>query len=242
MLQFFRILRKKLIGQGNLRKYIAYSFGEIVLVALGILLALQVNNWNEGKKRKTTEIETYKELKKDLITTAENLHFLEENKSLTNVYYSIKNKAPLTDALKNSFSNFMLYHPVYSRDNTYQSLKLKGMELLSNTNVKDKIVDLYDTEFKWYTHGYMPIEENIVNNAMNFFTKHFETNTENPSVRSMAVPNDYEALLHNKEFLNLLSIMISNRKGLLNWKNDMTDRLQDLIDEIDNEIIVLESN
>jgi len=50
MLRFFRTLRRKLIEEDNVRKYIWYALGEILLVMIGILLALQVNNWNEGRK------------------------------------------------------------------------------------------------------------------------------------------------------------------------------------------------
>ena len=50
MLKFFRRIRKKLLDEENLRRYLIYSFGEILLVMIGILLALQVNKWNEARK------------------------------------------------------------------------------------------------------------------------------------------------------------------------------------------------
>ena len=49
MLRFFRHIRKKLILQENVKKYIFYALGEILLVMIGILLALQVNNWNQER-------------------------------------------------------------------------------------------------------------------------------------------------------------------------------------------------
>lgn len=55
MIRFFRSLRKKLIEQDNVRKYLLYAIGEIALVMIGILLALQVNNWNEERKIKENE-------------------------------------------------------------------------------------------------------------------------------------------------------------------------------------------
>ncbi|WP_422860313.1 DUF6090 family protein [Flagellimonas sp. S174] len=53
MLRFFKKVRQGLLREGKISKYLLYAFGEIILVVLGILIALQINNWNE--KRKTTE-------------------------------------------------------------------------------------------------------------------------------------------------------------------------------------------
>ena len=52
MLGFLRRLRRKLLDEGHLRKYLVYAVGEIILVVLGILIALQINNWNESQKDK----------------------------------------------------------------------------------------------------------------------------------------------------------------------------------------------
>jgi hypothetical protein len=50
MISFFRTIRLKLLSQNRVTRYLVYAFGEIFLVVIGILIALQVNNWNEGKK------------------------------------------------------------------------------------------------------------------------------------------------------------------------------------------------
>jgi hypothetical protein len=50
MINFFRKIRKQLADQNKPLKYFRYALGEIVLVMVGILLALQVNNWNETRK------------------------------------------------------------------------------------------------------------------------------------------------------------------------------------------------
>jgi hypothetical protein len=52
MFRYFRIIRKKLIEQDNVRKYLLYAIGEVLLVVIGILIALQINNWNEDKQAK----------------------------------------------------------------------------------------------------------------------------------------------------------------------------------------------
>ena len=54
MIKFFRKIRQKLLNENRFSKYLVYAIGEIVLVMIGILLALQVNNWNELRKKKTS--------------------------------------------------------------------------------------------------------------------------------------------------------------------------------------------
>jgi hypothetical protein len=54
MLTFLRKIRWSLLESGSARKYIFYAIGEIALVVIGILIALQINNWNEWKKDRKT--------------------------------------------------------------------------------------------------------------------------------------------------------------------------------------------
>ena len=60
MIKFFRKIRQQLLTQNKFTKYLLYAIGEIILVVIGILIALQVNNYNEAKKQelKTKEILT----------------------------------------------------------------------------------------------------------------------------------------------------------------------------------------
>lgn len=65
MLKFFRKIRKKLLKEGKLKRYFVYAIGEIFLVVIGILIALQINNWNELNKLHQTELETLIDLKNE---------------------------------------------------------------------------------------------------------------------------------------------------------------------------------
>jgi hypothetical protein len=51
MIKFFRKIRQRMIKENRVTKYLLYAIGEIALVMIGILLALQVNTWNEGRKQ-----------------------------------------------------------------------------------------------------------------------------------------------------------------------------------------------
>ena len=50
MIKFFRKIRQKLLSENRISKYLIYAIGEIFLVVIGILFALQINNWNEENK------------------------------------------------------------------------------------------------------------------------------------------------------------------------------------------------
>jgi hypothetical protein len=66
MIGFFRKIRRKLADDNKPMKYMRYAVGEILLVMVGILLALQVNNWNEERKTANVEIQVLKGIQIDL--------------------------------------------------------------------------------------------------------------------------------------------------------------------------------
>jgi len=65
MIKFFNKIRQKMLTQNKFSNYLLYGFGEILLVVIGILIALQINNWNENNKNRSAEKEYQKELLKD---------------------------------------------------------------------------------------------------------------------------------------------------------------------------------
>lgn len=73
MIKFFRSIRQKLIGEGNLKNYLFYAIGEILLVMIGILLALQVNNWNDQRKNLKEEKVILKAIHNDFVSSKKDL-------------------------------------------------------------------------------------------------------------------------------------------------------------------------
>lgn len=63
MIKFFRKIRQNLISEGKTANYIIYAIGEIILIVFGILIALQINNWNELRKQKILERQVYTYIK-----------------------------------------------------------------------------------------------------------------------------------------------------------------------------------
>ena len=66
MLKFFRQIRHRLLAESKISSYLLYAIGEILLVVIGILIALQINNWNEIRKDIKKELIFLKDIKEDL--------------------------------------------------------------------------------------------------------------------------------------------------------------------------------
>ncbi|PWN07297.1 DUF6090 family protein [Rhodohalobacter mucosus] len=86
MITLFRRLRQKFIGEGNTGRYILYAIGEILLVVTGILIALQVNNWNEERRERSTELLYLQSFKEDLDQNMAELDRVIEKTSRVAVY------------------------------------------------------------------------------------------------------------------------------------------------------------
>ena len=78
MLKIFRKIRQQLLSENNFSKYLLYAAGEILLVMIGILLALQVNNWNEHRKNVHKEQTYLQNIKSDLAIELENLRAMDK--------------------------------------------------------------------------------------------------------------------------------------------------------------------
>ena len=73
MIKFFRKIRQNLLLEGKTGRYLKYAIGEIILVVIGILIALQVNNWNELRKQKVIEVEFLKGLKVEMLANRDQM-------------------------------------------------------------------------------------------------------------------------------------------------------------------------
>ena len=80
MFKFFRNIRQSLLMKDKITKYYKYAFGEIVLVVIGILIALSINNWNEARKNRIEQLILINNIIEDL--RLDSIHI---NKSLSEV-------------------------------------------------------------------------------------------------------------------------------------------------------------
>ena len=87
MIKFFRKIRQRLLTENKFSKYLFYAIGEIVLVVIGILIALQINNWNNNRIEDQVETNILKEilvnLKKDVVNMNLKIEF-NNNKAMHN--------------------------------------------------------------------------------------------------------------------------------------------------------------
>ena len=66
MIKFFRHIRQKMLSENKISKYLLYAIGEIILVVIGILIALAINNSNEDDKTRVKELNYLTGIKSDL--------------------------------------------------------------------------------------------------------------------------------------------------------------------------------
>ena len=84
MIKYFRKIRQELLSDSKFRKYLIYAIGEIFLVVIGILIALQINNWNENRKVNNLKEQVFKQIYIDVvndsINLSETINYLDEKK------------------------------------------------------------------------------------------------------------------------------------------------------------------
>ena len=149
MIKFFRKIRYDLMEKNRTVKYLKYAIGEIVLVMIGILLAIQVNNWNNSRTDRAKEIKYLKNIKLDLIKDIENVKFnfeFRNNKLLgTKKLLAQINGAPIDDLTELTYNVInTLYQQRFTPSNvTYNELKSSGnMNLISNDSIKIHLLEL----------------------------------------------------------------------------------------------------
>ncbi|MCA6075059.1 DUF6090 family protein [Fulvivirga sedimenti] len=155
MIKFFRTIRLKLINRnspssasGRFSRYLIYAIGEIILVVIGILIALQINTWNEQKKQRAEEISTLRNIRTDFINAIiefeENNAFREEIISKTSSLYTLIRDEQInyTKQRIDSLIAGLLINPTYNgQSETLNILFNSGkINIISNDSIKNALV------------------------------------------------------------------------------------------------------
>ena len=156
MIKFFRKIRQKLLTENKVSKYLIYALGEIVLVVIGILIALQINTKNEQRKQNNQLVEIQErvalDMENDIRELTRNLNFWKEKEPL---FKRILNDSISVELLDQGISRLLTESP-----NT--NLNKTGIEQLKTLSIRDmlslSILDIYD---RMENEDILPFEEKI---------------------------------------------------------------------------------
>lgn len=166
MIKLFRNIRENLIAEGKTKKYILYAVGEIILVVIGILIALQINNWNEQQKAKSTEIYVLKEVLSNLSEDGMILNEIIEQRqkaksSVADMLNYLQTENINKDTLEKDMLYFLSFERYFPINNAYEILKSKGLQL-SNKKLTTKLSRYYDYEQKKMNRSILDVENAIL--------------------------------------------------------------------------------
>ncbi len=215
MLTFLRKIRKSLIESGSAQKYALYAIGEIALVVIGILIALQINNWNEWRKDRQKEKiilgDIAKNLKINIQTFKDDIQFLYRGIESGNIVLTtLQNNLPYHDSLKVHFHQARVTkRDLFISNVGYQSLKDNGLDIISNKSLSDEIFDLYEVKIP----GILSTNS-LVNNIQDSFDNHIVQNFTVVAGEGLT-PNDYNSLLSDHYYISWIRAHKEGRKYLI---------------------------
>ena len=225
MIKFFRKIRQNLLAEEKTEKYLKYALGEVILVVIGILIALQINNWNENRKDNLKEVANLLSLKSELEIS---LQELKSDYNATNLFHNsalevqnyIRNKTRISDSM---YIDFYLSYQVstfFPKTSTYETLKNGNLGLIKSDSLKILITDIYEAGYKRILSRYNTTR---ISASINYHQEHFRiTSNAKPDVSLSqlrksfkAIPNNYEYLMNDPKYESLISEAIYNRRLLL---------------------------
>jgi len=180
MIKFFRKIRYNLMSENKTGKYFKYAIGEILLVMVGILLALQVNNWNEWKKDRKKEQKILFQIENNIEESIAIWERVVEIMELSNNHYQIvlsakHNNYNFNDSLQMHFKrahwigyNFTTGHSTAS----FEALKNVGFDIIVNDSLSNLIIDVFEKNILRVQQDYSRDMLSKDNNYEQYLTKY----------------------------------------------------------------------
>lgn len=238
MIKFFRKIRQQLLSENKFSKYLIYAIGEIILVVIGILIALQINNYNEAKKLKDKEIILLTEMKRNLQQDLLDINYnIRHNRSrlYSNelIKSSIEQRIPFSDSLRFHYGNIMGNFQLSENTAAWENLKSIGLDIISNDSLRNNLSNLYSTKYKYL--------ENLEKGADDTYQwdylypqvlKHISIQ----KLWASGEPNNYEELLVDKEFIEVINMNIEFRSMMQGQYENVAVTVEALLNQIDNHL------
>ncbi len=230
MINFFRGLRRRLLAENNVSRYLLYAVGEIILVVIGILIALQINNWNQDRLDRNEEQNYYRNIKRQL---TEDQHGIIGSVDYNNLYLAqygyatgiiAQNDRTAVDTLAKITLNLMKTSDFHRQSNIYESLVNSGeIKLLRNQEIIEGLQRLEET------YIYMnKLEETHSQAVMTFIVPRIVG-----TIRVMDMTVEDQDRMYTSEFQNqftLLSTLMVEKNEIYTTALDRIETLNDLID------------
>lgn len=204
MPSFFRQMRQNLLTDNRLRKYLLYALGEILLVMIGILLALQVNNWNEGKKDRNKEVVLLEGLRDNLMKNISAM-----DKAIVNHDLGIESADYIISVLEgskpysqrvDSLMNWAVYSNNLGRLSSvgFEALKNAGFEIIIDRTLREEIQSLFEDT---YREMYSRFGWNYTEMWEDYLDKHFKI-TGAEGVVPVWNPYDFNIQMEDPYFIS----------------------------------------
>ncbi|MGA7837503.1 MAG: DUF6090 family protein [Ignavibacteriaceae bacterium] len=259
-MKIFRNIRQKLASEnlpdrqaGKAMAYLRYAVGEILLVVIGILIALQINNWNENRKLLKQEIEIYSELKSDLFQTKKEISSTINKhkkiiKSTQSLIYDIVKKEPYSKTIYNRFASSGDDFQIIPQTSAFESLKNIGLDILSNDSLRIRITDLYEIDLKRFDDelGDNNSDHSIKNILFPYQDKYFFADYNQTSkygfkyadsitVQKLKI-KDYNKFLRDNKLLKVLQLTLYNRSRKVDLETETIIKIDNTIKKIQKEL------
>jgi len=265
MIKFFRHIRKSMIKENKTSKYLLYAIGEIILVVIGILIALQINNWNENRKNNNLEAQYHIRLLEDLkeekaIMEATINYSSEVQRHAKKAMNIFENPAKADENPVENLIDFYQASQIQSpasAKSTYQELIASGqINLITNNSLKTDLIRYYEYNWTESTAANLPnvyranlrskmansIQEEIRNNCDDIYIKIRKTyEVTLPKECTIKIPLNIAkpavALIREDETLKKdLRILIGNIEAKNNFIESLKKQLDELINQFENTI------
>lgn len=245
MISLFRKIRQKLIEQSKVRSYFLYAIGEICLVVIGILIALQINNWNEQRKINIDEQNALINLKEDFLynkSQIDSLIFQTKRTVQANLEileYTGKKSKPDSEVYFDSLVNFISATEQYfPRNGFLDDLIYSGkLSIIKNENLRNKLSlwkpkldNIYKKENSSLQFDYILIDFVIKKGSW----LNADETLKRPDIKFPVSGFDIDnrELLNYPEFENMIEnriIFVNSLKRILMEASDLLDQILVLI-------------